>query len=189
MIRTAARVAAIALISFSAMGLAGTAFADEDPTAGEGAETTGTTEVATPAGALPEACTLLPLELAHQTIDNRTELTLTSTSGGVECLYQAADGSGSYAVDLDVSEQTSDSLTSARDAWSSPGVDIADATDLGAGAFTGLNNDIDAIVVCAKDGIQYDLEVWAPQGTFAQQQVMTLAKQYCTPDANAETTG
>ena len=184
--RIVARTAAVAVISISALGLAGTAFADEDQNAGDGAEHTSTYEVApaaTPAGDLPEPCTLLPLELAQQIIDSRTELTLTSTSGGAECLYQAADGSGSYAVDLDISQVSTDSLAGARDAWSSPGVEIADTTGLGDGAFAGLNNDIDAFIVCAKDGVQFDLEVWAPEAEFAQQQVKTLAEQYCTPDA------
>jgi hypothetical protein len=180
MIRTAFRVSAVAVIALSAMGLAGTAFADEDTTGGRDTTTTSTTYAG-----LPEACTLLSEDLAQQTIEQRADLVLKSTSGGAECLYQDADNSGSYAVDLDVSEHSADSLDKARYAWSSPGVDIADADGLGAGAFAGLNHDIDAVVVCAKDGIQFDIEVWAPEGAFAQQQVLTLAKHYCTPDTAA----
>lgn len=179
MIRTAARAAAIAVISLSVLGFAGTAFADEDPNAGGPAETV---QNARTTGALPEACTLLPEDLAQATIDHRTDLTLTSTSGGAECLYQAADGSGEYAVDLDVSEQTADSLDQALTAWSFPGVAIDEAPGLGDGAFVGLNNGIDAVAVCAKDGVQFDIEVWAPDGEFAVQQVLNLAKVYCTPD-------
>jgi hypothetical protein len=183
MIRTAFRVSAVAVIAFSAMGLAGTAFADEDTTGG-GDTTTSTTSTKAAAG-LPQACTLLSEDLAQQTIEQRADLVLKSTSGGAECLYQDADNSGSYAVDLDVSEQSAGSLEQARNAWSSPGVEITDVTGLGDGAFAGLNSGLDAFVVCAKDGIQFDVEVWAPEGAFAQQQVLTLAKRYCTPDTAA----
>ncbi len=183
MIRTAIRVSAVAVIAFSAMGLAGTAFADEDTTGG--GDTTTTSTASTTYAGLPEACTLLSEDMAQQIIEQRADLVLTSTSGGAECLYQDADNSGSYAVDLDVSEHSAGSLDKARYAWSSPGVEIADADGLGEGAFAGLNNDIDAVVVCAKDGIQFDIEVWAPEGAFAQQQVLTLAKHYCTPDTAA----
>jgi hypothetical protein len=165
------------------MGLAGTAFADEDTTGNR--DTTTTSTASTTSAGLPQACTLLSEDLAQQTIDQRADLVLKSTSGGAECLYQDADSSGSYAVDLDVSEHSAGSLGQARNAWSSPGVEITDATGLGDGAFTGLNNDIDAFVVCTKDGIQFDIEVWAPEGAFAQQQVLTLAKHYCTPDTAA----
>jgi hypothetical protein len=185
MIRIAVRTAAVAVIAFSAMGLAGTAFADEDTTGGADTTTATTTTETTTAAGLPAACTLLPEDLAQQTIKERADLVLTSTSGGAECLYQDADSSGSYAVDLDVSRQSAGSLEQARNAWSSPGVQIADASGLGAGAFSGLNNGIDALVVCAKDGIQFDIEVWAPEGAFAQQQVRELAQRYCTPDTAA----
>ena len=183
MIRTAVRVSAVAVIALSAMGLAGTAFADEDTTGGR--DTTPTSTASTTYAGLPEACTLLSEDLAQQTIEQRADLVLKSTSGGAECLYQDADNSGSYAVDLDVSEHSAGSLDKARYAWSSPGVEITDVTGLGEGAFAGLNNDIDAVVVCAKDGIQFDIEVWAPEGAFAQKQVLTLAKHYCTPDTAA----
>jgi len=186
MIRTAVRAAAVAVIAVSAMGLAGTAFADEDTTGGKDstATTATTTATATTAG-LPEACTLLPEDLAQQTIKERADLVLASTSGGAECLYQDADRSGFYAVDLDVSKHSAGSLEQARAVWSAPGVEIADASGLGAGAFAGLNHGLDAVVVCAKGGIQFDIEVWAPEGAFAQQQVMVLAQRYCTPDTAA----
>lgn len=180
MIRIAVRATAVAAIAFAAMGLAGTAFADEDTTGG--ADATATT--ATAAG-LPGACTLLSEDLAQQTIKERADLVLSSTSGAAGCVYQDADSSASYAVSLDVSEQSSGSLAHAREAWSLPGVEIADAPGLGDGAFTGLNNHLDAVVDCAKDGIQYEVEVWAPDGAFAQQQVLTLAQHYCTPDTAA----
>jgi hypothetical protein len=183
MIRIAIRATAVAAIAVAAMGLAGTAFADEDTTGG--ADTTTTTATTATAAGLPGACTLLSEDLAQQTIMERADLVLSSTSGAAGCVYQDADSSASYAVSLDVSEQSSGSLAHAREAWSSPGVEIADAPGLGDGAFTGLNNQLDAVVDCAKDGIQYEVEVWAPDGAFAQQQVLTLAQHYCTPDTAA----
>jgi hypothetical protein len=185
MIRIAVRATAVAVIAFSAMGLAGTAFADEDTTGGGDTATTQSTSARSTDAGLPLACTLLPEDLAQKTIDERADLVLASTSGGAECLYKDADDSGSYAVDLDVSMQSAGSLDQARAVWSQPGVEIADASGLGEGAFSGLNGHLDAVVVCAKDGVQFDLEVWAPEGDYAQKAVRTLAEKYCTPDTAA----
>src|SRR2546427_12302146 len=93
-VRASVRVSAVAVIAFAAMGLAGTAFADEDTTGGGDLTTTTTTTTG-----LPQACTLLPEDLAQQTIKQRADLVLTSTSGGAECLYKDADSSAAYAVD------------------------------------------------------------------------------------------
>lgn len=135
-----------------------------------------------------DACALLPLDLAEETIERRVRLQTQSAPGGSECLYGNVDrNQPPYAVDLDVQVAGPETLQNLRTGYAQPTVRIADESGLGAGAFSALNV-TSATVVCVGDGVAHEVEVMAPpfppediaaNAAFALERVRGLAARYC----------
>ncbi|MHA6793572.1 hypothetical protein ACVGVM_08660 [Pseudonocardia bannensis] len=146
------------------------------------------------AGAAPsnlDACSLLTLPVAEETVDRRTTLMWVDNALGPQrCLYgqTGTDPDSEYSVRLDLLAHIEGSLAFARETATQPNVVVADEAGLGTGAYSAVNVTF-AEVGCTADGVDHLVTVGAPatppgvieaHAAFALEKARRLAGRYCS---------